>query len=63
MNIVGSIVGLTLGVIMFASVLMPTLKTTNTSTWSSSEIAMWGIAGLGGVVGVVYGILAAFGVA
>lgn len=61
-NIVGSIVGLSLGVIMFANVLMPTIKDTNTSAWSASEIAMWGVAGLGGVVGIVYGILAAFGV-
>ncbi len=62
-NIVGAIVGLTIGIIMFANVLMPTLKGTNTSDWTSSEIAMWGVAGLGGVVGIVYGILAAFGVA
>jgi len=61
-NIVGSIVGLTLGVILFASVLMPTIKDTNTTTWSASEVAMWGVAGLGGVVGIVYGILSAFGV-
>jgi hypothetical protein len=61
-NIVGAIVGLTLGVLMFANVLMPTLKDTNTSTWSASETAMWAVAGLGGVVGIVYGILAAFGV-
>jgi len=61
-NIVGSIVGLTLGVILFASVLMPQIKDTNTSGWSTSEVAMWGVAGLGGVVGIVYGILSAFGV-
>ena len=61
-NIIGSIVGLTLGVIMFTAVLMPTIKGTNTSTWTTSEVAMWGVAGLGGVVGIVYGILAAFGV-
>jgi len=62
-NIVGAIVGLTIGIIMFANVLMPTLKGTDTSQWTASEIAMWGVAGLGGVVGIVYGILAAFGVA
>lgn len=61
-NIVGAIVGLTIGVIMFANVLMPTLKDTNTSTWSSSEVAMYSVAGLGGVIGIVYGILSAFGV-
>lgn len=62
-NIVGSIVGLTIGVIMMANVLMPTLKDTDTTNWTSSEKAMWGVAGLGAVVGIVYGILAAFGVA
>jgi len=61
-NIVGAIVGLTLGVIMFANVLMPTLKGTDTSNWTSSEVSMWAVAGLGGVIGIVYGILSAFGV-
>lgn len=61
-NIIGSIIGLTLGILLFANVLMPTLKGTDTTNWSTSEIAMWGVAGLGGVVGIVYGILAAFGV-
>ena len=58
----GTIISLTLGIIMFSNVLMPTIKGTNTTDWSASEIAMYGVAGLGGVVGIVYGILSAFGV-
>ena len=61
-NIVGAIVGLTLGVIMFANVLMPTIKGTDTANWTPSEVSMWAVAGLGGVIGIVYGILSAFGV-
>jgi hypothetical protein len=57
-----AIISLTLGIILFANVLMPTIKGTNTTTWSASEIAMYSVAGLGGVVGIVYGILQAFGV-
>ena len=62
-NIVGTIVGLTLGIVLTANVLMPTLKGVDTTNWSSSEIALWAVAGLGAIVGIVYGILAAFGVA
>jgi hypothetical protein len=61
-NLISGIVSLTLGIIMFANVLMPTLKGTNTSDWSASEVALWGVAGLGAVIGIVYGILAVFGV-
>lgn len=57
-----TIISLTLGIILFANVLMPTIKGTNTTGWSTSEVAMYGVAGLGGVVGIVYGILSAFGV-
>ena len=56
------IISMTLGIILFANVLMPTIKGTDTSQWSASELAMWSVAGLGGVVGIVYGILNMFGV-
>ena len=57
-----AIISLTLGIILFANVLMPTIKGTNTTGWTTSETAMYAVAGLGGVVGIVYGILDAFGV-
>jgi len=62
-NIIGMVVSLVLSIILMANVLMPTIKDTDTTNWTSSEKAMWGVAGLGAVVGIVYSILAAFGVA
>lgn len=48
---------------MLANVFMPTVKGTNTSTWNAAEVALWGTLGLGGVVGVLYGVFAVFGLA
>jgi len=62
-GILPTIVSLTLGVILTTSVLIPTLKGVNTSEWSTSELALWSIATLGAIIGIVYGILSAFGVA
>ena len=42
-NFVSGIISLTLGVIMLASVFIPQVKTTNTSTWSASEVTLWGV--------------------
>jgi len=61
-SLVRGIVGLTIGIIVFTGVLMTTIKGTNTSTWSTSEVALWGTVGLMGVVGILYGIGAVFGV-
>jgi hypothetical protein len=61
-GIVAGIVGLTIGVIMMANVLMPTLKGVNTTEWTASETAMWSVAGLGAVIGIVYGILSTFNI-
>lgn len=60
---VSGIIAITLGVIMLANVFMPTVKGTNTSTWNAAEVALWGTLGLGGVVGVLYGVFAVFGLA
>ena len=61
-NFIGGIISLSIGVIMMASVFMTTVHDTNTSTWSSSETALWSVVGLVGVVGIVYGALNVFGV-
>jgi hypothetical protein len=57
------IISITLGVIMLANVFMPVVKGTNTSTFSSAELALWGVLGLGGVIGLVYGVFSVFGLA
>jgi hypothetical protein len=61
-NMIGAIFGLTFGVIVLANVFMPTVKGTNTSTWTTAEIALWGVLGLTGVMGIAYGVAAAFGI-
>jgi len=61
-NFLSGIISITLGVILFANLFMPTVKATNTTDWSASEIALWAVVGLGGVIGIVYGVLAVFGV-
>lgn len=60
-NFVKGIISLTVAIIMFANVLMPQLKNTNTSEWTASEIALWAVTGLAGVIGILYGVFAIFG--
>jgi len=62
MGILQGVVSLVLGIILMTEVLMPQIKGANTSDWSTGEMAMWGIAGLGAVVGIVFGIFQTFGV-
>jgi len=61
--LVTGIISITIGAIMLANVFMSTIKATNTSTWSASEVALWTVLGLAGVVGLVYGTFAVFGLA
>lgn len=57
------IISITLGVIMLANVFMPVVKGTNTDDFTTAELALWGVLGLGGVIGLVYGVFAVFGLA
>lgn len=61
-NFIGGIISITLGVIVLANVFMTTVHTTNTTTWSASEVALWSVLGLVGVIGILYGTLSVFGV-
>lgn len=61
-NFISGIISITVGVVMFASIFMPQLHNTNTSTWSASEVAMWGLLGILGVIGIAYGVMNVFGV-
>jgi len=61
-NLIGGIVGLVLGIVLIANLYMTTVHGTNTSTWSTSEIALWSVVGLIGIIGIVYGALNVFGV-
>lgn len=61
-NLIAGIVGLVLGIVLIANLYMTTVHDTNTSTWSTSEVALWSVVGLIGVIGIVYGALNVFGV-
>ena len=59
---IGGIISISIGIIMLANVFMTTVHATNTSAWTTSEVAIWGVVGLAGVVGILYGTLNIFGV-
>lgn len=61
--LVAGIIGITLGVIMLANVFMPVVKDANTTNFTSAELALWAVLGLGGIIGLVYGVFAVFGLA
>lgn len=60
---VKAIIGLTIAITMFASIYMGTVKTTNTDTWSTQEVALWGIMGTVGIAGMLYAAAGIFGLA
>jgi len=60
-NLVGGIISLTLGVIVGTTVLIPTVKNTNTTGWSASELAVFALITLGTILGLGYGAFAIFG--
>jgi len=60
-NYIGTVIGLTLAVIVTTTVLIPQIKAVNTSTWSTSEVALIGVTSLIAIMGLLYGIAAGFG--
>jgi len=61
-NFIGGIISLSIGAIMLANVFITTIKNTNTTGWTTSETALWGVLTLAGIVGIVYGTLNIFGI-
>lgn len=53
--------GLTVSVIVTTTVLIPTIKDVNVDNYTSAEASMMILAALISVIGLVYGIGAAFG--
>lgn len=60
-NFIAGIISLTIGVVVLAEVFIATVKGTNTSTWSTAEIALWGLVSLIGIAGMIYGVMNVFG--
>jgi hypothetical protein len=60
---VRGIIAIAIGAIMVVNVLFPILKGANTSTWTSSEIALYSMLGLAALIVLVYGVFAMGGLA
>ena len=61
-GIFGGVLSLTLSAVLVTSVLIPTLKNSDQTNWTASEVTVFGLASLGAIFGLVYGVLAVFGV-
>lgn len=62
-NFISGILSITISAIILANVFISSIKTANTTTWTSSETTMWNLLTLVGIVGLVYGVLNVFGIA
>lgn len=62
-NFIVGILSITIGAVVLSSVLISTVKDTNTTGWTTGETALWGLISLGAIAGIVYGTLAVFGLA
>jgi len=78
-NMLTGIISITISAVILANVFIVTLKDMNQSyactqwngtatvpascAWGTSEIAMWGLITLIGIVGLLYGVLSIFGLA
>jgi len=63
MNFIIGIISLTIGVVVLANVFIVTVKGVNSTSWTSAEIALWGLLTISAIAGIVYGVLNVFGLA
>lgn len=61
-GLIGGIIGLAIVVIVFTTVLMPTIVDSNTTGWTTAESSLWQTVGLVAVVGILLVMLRVFGV-
>ena len=75
-NMLHGIISITISAVILGNVFITTIKGTSTTygsscgvagnescSWTTAEIAMWGLLTLIGIVGLVYGVLNVFGLA
>jgi TRAP-type mannitol/chloroaromatic compound transport system permease small subunit len=62
-NAIFAIISLAIVAIVITEVFIPTIQNANTSSWSSGELALWGVVTLVAIAGFVYNVAAAFGLA
>jgi hypothetical protein len=62
-SMISGLILLSVGVVVLANVFISTVKTTNTSTWTAGEVALWGTLTIVAIASMVVGILQVFGLA
>lgn len=62
-NFIAGIISLAISLVIFAGVFVTTVKNTNTSTWTATEVVLWGTLTIVGIAGMLYGVLNVFGLA
>lgn len=60
-GLLGSILALVFGIILVTSVLIPQLKDTNTTGWTTAEVTVFGLGSLTAIFGLVNAIANVFG--
>ena len=60
-NFIMGIISLSVGVVVLSGVFITTVKAQNTTSWTASEVALWGLLSIVGIAGLVYGVLNVFG--
>lgn len=60
-SMISGMILLAISSIVLANVFITTVKATNTSDWSTAEVALWGSVTLVAIAGFVVGILNVFG--
>jgi hypothetical protein len=61
-NMISGVISITIAAVVLANVFVVTIKQTNQTDFTQSEKAMWNLLTLLGIVGLVYGVLAVFGI-
>lgn len=62
-NAIFAIISLAIIVIVLTEVFIPQVQNANTTSWSTGEVALWGVVTLVAIAGFVYNVASAFGLA
>jgi hypothetical protein len=60
---ISGLILLSIGIVVLASVFITTVKGTNTTGWTTGEVALWGTLSIVGIASMLVGILQVFGLA
>lgn len=62
-SMISGLILLAIGVVVLASVFISTVKNTNTTGWTTGEVALWGTLSIVAIASMLVGVLQVFGLA